>query len=477
MLLPMFYMRDGRTRLRTQLNNIQKEIARAENTGNPPTGETIKRVKNDYYALSLEMMNAIQEILYALDDNTYTIRAMERSRNIKDLIIRSHASLREFDLEQMNQLIENILSEYLIEGDRDLFAIDNTSLYRHDVRSKFFYSSSERFLDPITYRSMVAAIEKGRRFNLIDGTGKSAAEFLTVKESLEGEEYDSYVLNVLERQQTGFKAVGFDRIALGGMKGGTFSNEVFDVLLLNPTISFEKHLDSAVYKAEREAIKDTFKLVRPGGVALITIPSFRMHKDTATQISKLYKNVQIRKSTRNDPSCMLYILAVRKTKEESKEIDPDTFRLLRSISFNEEIKTVYQEDFEPVTLPDNQLEVSQFRGSLLNLDEVKTIFENSSIMDQFFASQAYTHASEQTKEPLLPFTTGQLGLVLTSGNLDGIINEGDGSYHVVKGRVVKDKQVVITENTEEQQVTYQETIANRVEINVITANGTIKRLA
>ena len=40
---------------------------------------------------------------------------------------------------------------------------------------------------------------------------------------------------------------------------------------------------------------------------------------------------------------------------------------------------------------------------------------------------------EEVRHPLLPFSPGQLGLVLVSGKIDGIVDEGNGAYHVIKG--------------------------------------------
>jgi hypothetical protein len=72
--------------------------------------------------------------------------------------------------------------------------------------------------------------------------------------------------------------------------------------------------------------------------------------------------------------------------------------------------------------------------------------------------------------PLLPFNIGQVGLVLTSGCLDGVIEEMEGINHVIKGMTTK----VITTNREDlddNKMRCTETINNQVKINIFTADG------
>ncbi len=476
MLLPTFYMRDGQVRLRAQINNVDKEIAREANLEIQISADSLKKIKNDFYNVTLEMMNAIEEILQTFEDNYVTVPTMEACRSIKNFIKVSHRGLRGADLSLMREYMNNIL-EVFISAPDNTFSLSNENFVRRDFRSRVNLSS-QRDLNQETYINMFESVIANRPINLVDAAARNAANYITLKETLtEDKVINSYALNLMERQQLSYKEAGFDRIALGKMKGGTFSNEVFDVMLMSPSISIMKIGERIIEKNERDMIRDTAKLVRPGGVVLLTLPKFRFYKDVCVQIERYYKNLQIRRSTEYDVSHMLYIVGVKKTKEEQKEVDEEQYRNLRSIVSNNDIFSIDQEPFAPVHLPDAALEIAQFKGSVLNKDEVESIFRKSSCMNQFFRSQEYAHANKQTKEPLLPFTTGQLGLVLTSGSLDGVIDEGNGHYHVVKGRVVKDKQVESTNNTEEQEVTYTETIANRVEISIITADGTIKRLA
>lgn len=68
-----------------------------------------------------------------------------------------------------------------------------------------------------------------------------------------------------------------------------------------------------------------------------------------------------------------------------------------------------------------------------------------------------------------------IGLVLTSGCLDGIIEEDDGHRHLIRGRVSKQKTTESEYSAHQSEIT---TItSNKVEINVLLPNGEYKILA
>ena len=91
------------------------------------------------------------------------------------------------------------------------------------------------------------------------------------------------------------------------------------------------------------------------------------------------------------------------------------------------------------------------------------------MLDNFINSQMDPLVVKDQAPPL-PFNIGQVGLVLTSGCLDGVIEEMDGINHVIKGMTTK----VMSTNREElddNKIKCTETINNQVKINVFTADG------
>ena len=137
-------------------------------------------------------------------------------------------------------------------------------------------------------------------------------------------------------------------------------------------------------------------------------------------------------------------------------------------------------DTEPSTIYDLDLpdvEISLFRGSVLDEDELSEIILNDGIFDEFLTSLDRDENNKDTR-PLLPFNIGQVGLILSSGSLDGIVEEPDGTKHVIKGMTIKETDsssefrtengVTITESTE--------VIRNKVQITAIDSDGTIYNL-
>jgi hypothetical protein len=92
-----------------------------------------------------------------------------------------------------------------------------------------------------------------------------------------------------------------------------------------------------------------------------------------------------------------------------------------------------------------------------------------------FWQQQEIEQKDSNVRPLLPFNMGQIGLVLTSGCLDGIVEEYEGQYHAIKGMVTKIRD--FNNNIEENDETSIETISNKVQINLLTPDGQFIELA
>ena len=81
---------------------------------------------------------------------------------------------------------------------------------------------------------------------------------------------------------------------------------------------------------------------------------------------------------------------------------------------------------------------------------------------------------EKDKSPLLPFNIGQIGLILSSGSLDGVVEEGHGVCHVIKGMTIKETDTNNEQIVENGRVVTQvtETVRNKVQITALGADGT-----
>ena len=226
-------------------------------------------------------------------------------------------------------------------------------------------------------------------------------------------------------------------------------------------------------RIEKNYIADMFKYLRTDGVMVITLPYTRLFKDICTMLSKHLKNIQIVRAEGLDFSD-LGLVHIIGQKESIKEPRDEEYAKLRRLFEYSRILSARELEDEYV-LPRSSVYIDLFKGSALDLEEVEQIIEKSSLMNKMWENQRVEKLDETIKNPLLPFNIGQLGLVLTSGCLDGIVDEGDGHSHLIKGRV--SKQIVETETDTEKGIEITETTVNKVEINVLLPNGEFKVLA
>ena len=260
-----------------------------------------------------------------------------------------------------------------------------------------------------------------------------------------------------------------DRVAKGPLKGSTISNNFFDALFLVPAIGYTEkvdHLGVVKEPKERIEIKNTIKYLRPGGLFLITIPYTRLLPTLAMYLSKNLSNVQIVRVPNGDSLKRITIIG---TKNENNTVsDKEIYERLRFLDYDKDIISIHdlQENF--YSLPTEQLTLEFFRGSQLDITDVLSASADN-MLDNFINAQMDPLVVKD-QAPLLPFNIGQVGLVLTSGCLDGVIEEMEGINHVIKGMTTK----VITTNREDvddNKIKCTETINNQVKINIFTADG------
>jgi hypothetical protein len=265
------------------------------------------------------------------------------------------------------------------------------------------------------------------------------------------------------------------KVVKGILRGSRIQNNAFDILYVQPKLHLEIDEEDifANKRIEKSYIADMFKYLRTDGVMVITMPYTRLFKDICSMLSKHLKNIQIIKAEGIGFS-NLGLVHIIGQKESVKEPREEEYAKLRRLFEFSRIANIEELDTEYV-LPRSSVYIDLFKGSALDLEEVEQIIEKSSLMDKMWANQRVEKLDETIKNPLLPFNIGQLGLVLTSGCLDGIVDEGDGHSHLIKGRV--SKQTVETETDTDKGVEITETTVNKVEINVLLPNGEFKVLA
>jgi hypothetical protein len=204
---------------------------------------------------------------------------------------------------------------------------------------------------------------------------------------------------------------------------------------------------------------------------IIALPSTRIMPAFAMYLSKILTDVNVFKIKEiNNNSSRLrlqrVIITGIKKKENTTISDENIYKMLKCFNYDTALDISNTE--VSYTLPTDELVLELFRGSKLDLADV-TAAMNVSIIDNFLINQTQPLVVKD-QSPLQPFNIGQVGLVLTSGCLDGVVEEMDGVHHVIKGMTTKVTSTV-QEDLEDNKIKSTETISNQVKINVFTADG------
>lgn len=328
--------------------------------------------------------------------------------------------------------------------------------------------------DKSLIKDVFSYIRCDREFNFVDVNAVWVNNLLTLKEvfpevKLYAVSHSDYIsLDKNERKE-------FARAICGGIRGANISHDCFDAALVAGPISMVTPYDrnAQFVSEEKRHLDRAYSCLRCGGVLAYVTPKHLISREVATFIAKSFDDIHVVPVIGSSPDAV--VITGKKRAMIDRTLDMDMFIRLRELpvfdTFSEE-----PDDFT-YTLPDDFVEVKVFRGAKLDDSEMDALFEESNAPQEFWKKQEVDKIQDHKAHPLLPFNVGQLGLVLTSGCLDGVVEEPDGCSHVVKGRVVKvtDKKIELSDTEDRLEVT--EITSNRVEISMFLPDGTYRCLA
>lgn len=367
-------------------------------------------------------------------------------------------------------VVEQLISSIELFEAGEFSNLGNYSLMKENFSGTWAYGN---FLFPVNVLDCILGkIKKKTAFNLLDMNCGDAENLLHINKKF------PYVnlygisgkpeVRIPKEERMKIK-----RLVLGGLKNIVISNDSFDVVITTPRISFSCYDDSERFVPEEiQYLERALNYLRKDGLLIYPTPICAISKNVATFLSKNFKDVSIISDEKELPG-VIVIMGTKKSGWD-RDLDPKIFAFLRNIIVSPNLLEKQEE--KSYVLPDNTIDVRRFRGGKLDIGEMNLLFSMSSIMKDFWKKQQIDRISNRTARPLLPFSIGQLGLVLTSGCLDGVIEEPDNCSHVVKGRVIK---VVDTEreiNDTRDQVEISSTTSNRVEISMFLPDGTYRCL-
>lgn len=270
-----------------------------------------------------------------------------------------------------------------------------------------------------------------------------------------------------------------ERLALYGLTGARISQDTFDVGFVVTELDNKKESGFKL-RPDRSIIRATIEHTRAGGIVIAAIPVFRLYKDLAMDMAKQLEDINIVAFENPFFEQFRCVFIVGKKKMTGRgTVDIDAFIKIRNAYRHTKDYLVYDDDSVKFSyeLPPDFRPVAQFRGSKLESGEVLAMTKNSSAAKEFWRSQYVQKMSDAGIHPVLPPNFGQLGQLIASGMMDGIVMEGDGASHLAKGRVVKYHETKTTHDALTHRVTVSEKISNRVEINALLPSGDFRHLA
>lgn len=226
------------------------------------------------------------------------------------------------------------------------------------------------------------------------------------------------------------------------------------------------HLESLEYY--RNILFHVNTHVKNGAPIIIKLCKTEIYYPLIKLIATYLDDINVYKNEKD-----LNILIVGTSNKQRNEDVVRSYNLLNKIYNDSEPEFIY-DIFN--NYDDNEI---IFRSLDINEEDVESFIKsNSNILNKSHKNLEKTilGTNDNTnRQPLIPFNPGQLGLILVSGDIDGIVDEGNGYYHVIKGSVFRNPTVtneIEPNNTQVRKITRNVSTA----ITVMLADGTITKL-
>lgn len=467
------------------LINAQKRFAAIDEmieklkNGNKIQVNTVTTFNNINTAF-VDLLQAYKVFTYFSDEKTYVSDFVV---NMTKSLFEEYRELRQDDkrpLTDYSMLIKNVSQMLTDFVNRSEFALLRRKRYYSFNNFIYGYNNYSNDLPAPIIQKICDAIKRDTPFNIAYINCNGHQSGLMIKQNKPFAKL--YAVNSRNSNYaTKEEIANYERFLNGGLKEVKADSAVFDAVICCSTVSFDYDEDN-VYRVtnEKNCFDRSFNWLRKDGLLVYVIPACFISKNIAATIAKNLKDVHLFTYLGDDDETnkAVDILVVMGKKRDplERELDPALYTALRSIIYNENAILNYALTDYKFELPHGILKVNKFRGGKLDDNQIEMMFEESNAMSEFWDKQSVDKLSDQKSHPLLPFSIGQLGLVLTSGCLDGVVKENDGCSHAVKGRVIKVVDVDNELNADGSQLNVSTITSNRVEISMFLPDGTYKCL-
>ena len=447
------------------------------NTKNP--NEDVDKVRNNAYAHVKEIIRLSEYALLVCGDGTYRRANIERINREAKILLTAL-----LNVETIND-IKEVTSPILSEFDSKINELNNLREWMKSERATQLASNNSNIyhLTPSSLEAIANTITINKNdlviFSPQCGNGTNEKRLTDIlKRKHNSLNVKTYGLEEEGNGATEAKAV-LTKVIKGGLRGATISNEAFDMVFLNPRITVDTSMkdDGKLYDTNEDMLlKNSLRYLKDGGLFVYTIPYYALTPSMKLYLSKWLKDyvvLQQYENNDNNRNKMKFITIMGRKEYNSSYSDTFTaLGFLNYDSLNRDTTIKYE-----LNLPD--VEIKLYRGSVLDDEEIDNLIMSDGLYEEFFKDVQYVYNAADTR-PLLPFNIGQIGLILSSGSLDGVVEEANGVKHVIKGMTVKESDTVTESSVDARGNAITEsttTVRNKVQISAFGADGQFYNLA
>lgn len=203
--------------------------------------------------------------------------------------------------------------------------------------------------------------------------------------------------------------------------------------------------------------------VAKGGIIFLLMPKVFFNADIIEMLLTHMKNINV---IYGGNMGQLALVMGNKTEVKAKNID-NLVEAMGLFSRGEEKESSLE-------LLNQPMAKVRFRSDYpMAVDVEKIIKEKQGFIRRFdsqISRKLELKTEEEVRHPLLPFSPGQLGLVLVSGRIDGIVDEGNGAYHVIKGST-RPRTNIVEKYDENYRPITESTRSAATSVAMLTADG------
>lgn len=367
--------------------------------------------------------------------------------------------LLELQLERVREATNKEALEKVIDRVTNLFAEDK---YRRELQA---YNNTVHYRDALTsngdfFNELMDQIKNERQLNVL--AYDVPTEYLLSK-GIKNSLINSYGILIKGHSYANVT----QNIAYGSGGNSSISNGVFDVLMLttNSSVIYDPigFRGDVIPKSEYLNLVQSLTYLRTEGLLCMQMPYTRLDHDFCHYLSRNIGDIRLTRINE-------ILVEITGLKKSEKVFTQNDYHTLRTVYRNfESLPMICEHQYQ---LPQSIKAISSFRGSRITGDMLSAAKEKSTAFSKIIATSKHVNDLSNHK-PLLPFNTGQIGLVLASGCLDGVVNEDEESCHLIKGKVERKTVVKEGKRGGEDSIT----VYHSVQINALTPSGKLIQIS